>query len=38
MPCMVEIEEHLRKAFEKYEVDELRKEIESEMIAVNRRS
>ncbi|KAL3990477.1 hypothetical protein ACH3XW_31945 [Acanthocheilonema viteae] len=32
MPCMVEVEEHLKNAFEKYEIEELRKEIESEMI------
>ncbi|VDK75540.1 unnamed protein product [Litomosoides sigmodontis] len=31
MPCMVEVEKHLRKAFENCETEELRKEIESEM-------
>ncbi|CAG9538610.1 unnamed protein product [Cercopithifilaria johnstoni] len=33
VPCMVEVEEHLRKTFEKYEMEQLRKEIESEMTA-----
>uniref|UniRef100_A0A0R3RLY4 BTB domain-containing protein n=1 Tax=Elaeophora elaphi TaxID=1147741 RepID=A0A0R3RLY4_9BILA len=33
MPCMVEVEGHLRNAFEKYEMEGLKKEIESEITA-----
>ncbi|EFO24261.2 hypothetical protein LOAG_04221 [Loa loa] len=32
MPCIIEVEEHLKNAFEKYEMEELRKEAESQMI------
>uniref|UniRef100_A0A1I8EU03 Uncharacterized protein n=1 Tax=Wuchereria bancrofti TaxID=6293 RepID=A0A1I8EU03_WUCBA len=31
IPCLIEVEEYLRIAFEKYEVEELRKEAESQM-------
>lgn len=31
LPCMAGVEEHLRNAFEKYEMEELRKEAEFQM-------
>ncbi|KAK6112879.1 hypothetical protein QQG55_49400 [Brugia pahangi] len=31
IPCVIEVEEYLRIAFEKYEIEELRKEAESQM-------